>query len=83
VLWRAGSWRRRRPSIHHVQEGGKLFRSNAGRLKSGPARSSRRDRTLEVNAAAGVLDNDDHEALSNRVLRRIAHAEIEGEAGEE
>src|ERR1043166_4340172 len=45
--------------------------------------SRRRDRAVHVDAAAGVLDHDRFKVLAARVLRRIAHAKIEREAGEE
>src|SRR6516165_11023228 len=47
------------------------------------ARACRGDRTVKVDAAAGVLDDDHLEAEAAGVLGRPAHAEIEGEAGEE
>src|SRR5215471_2176571 len=43
----------------------------------------RRHRIIEIDAAAGILDDDDPEPLACGVLRRITYAEIEGEAGEE
>src|ERR1700722_12751473 len=43
----------------------------------------RRHRTVEIDAAAGIRDDDDPKPFAGGVLGRIAHAEIEGEASEE
>ena len=40
------------------------------------------DRSVHVDAAAGILDHDRGEALPVRVLGRVANAEIERQAGE-
>src|SRR5437868_4293456 len=41
------------------------------------------DRTVDVDAAAGILDHDRLEALALGVLGRIAHTEIVSQAGQE
>ena len=49
----------------------------------GPEQLTRgRHGAVDVDAAAGILDHDRLETLALRIFRRIAHAEIEGEAGE-
>ncbi len=38
-------------------------------------------RTLDIDAAAGVLDDEDRETFAPGILGRVAHAKIECEAG--
>src|SRR5215472_10388531 len=62
-------------------------RDPIGRDARYPARrkafSRRCHRAAEIDAAAGIFDDNDHEPFAGGVLGRIAYAEIEGEAGEE
>src|SRR5689334_21788568 len=50
-------------------------------LREAPA--GRVDRAVHVDAAAGVLDDDCLQALAASVFRRVTHAKIERETGEE
>ena len=43
----------------------------------------RRDRSVEIDAAAAILDHHRFKAVPVRVLGRVADAEIESQAGEE
>ena len=46
------------------------------------ARARRRNRSAKIDAAASLFDDDRGKAFALRVLGRIAHAEIKGEADE-
>ena len=46
------------------------------------AARARRDGAAHVDAAASILDDHHLEAAAAHVLGRVAHAEVEGEAGE-
>src|SRR5262249_40498283 len=52
-----------------------------GEVRKGAAR--RLQRAAHIDGAAGILDHDDRKAAAVRILGRVAHAEIEGEAGQE
>ena len=59
------------------------LRLDAGDADRQEARLRRRHRILDIDGAAGILEDERGEALPHRVDRGIADAEIEGEAGEE
>ena len=54
--------------------------THAKRLEN---RARRGHGAIDIDAAAGILDHHHVEALAARIFGRIAHAEIEGEAGQE
>src|SRR6516225_8228523 len=67
-----GNLRRRDPNRRNARD--------PARRKAFPRR---RQRSIEIDAAASILDDDDSEPFAGGVLGRIAYAEIKSEAGDE
>src|SRR5262245_5675558 len=63
-----------KPGLKRSQQRLKADDGNAERLEASMGRSNR---AVEIDAAAGIVDNDDLEPGLAGVLRRITHAKIE------
>src|ERR1700733_13159179 len=57
-------------------------RRDAGDAEVRQTGAGQRGRAVEIDAAAGVLDDENSKAFAARVFGRIANAKIEGEAGQ-